>query len=79
MGIVIAGVAFILNLSTLKLTKVFSNRKKYKDIATIFTVAILIIALLCTFFGLVYQYYTFSLAGYDGSRFILLFNNLRLL
>lgn len=78
MGIVIAGVAFILNLSTLKLTKVFSNRKKYKDIATIFTVAILIIALLCTFFGLVYQYYTFSLAGYDGSRFILLFNKFKL-
>lgn len=78
MGIVIAGVAFILNLSSLKLSRVFSNKKKYKDIATVFTVIILIVALVCTFFGLTYQYYTFSLAGYDGRRFILLFNKFKL-
>lgn len=70
MGVIIAGAAFILNLSTLKFKTLFENRKKYRDIATIFTAIILFTALLCTFFGLKNQWYTFSLAGYDGSRII---------
>ena len=70
MGVIIAGSAFILNLSTLKLKNVFESNKKFKNMATIFTAIILIVALLCTFFGLEHQWYTFSLAGYDGSRII---------
>lgn len=70
MGVIIAGAAFVLNLSTLKLKTIFENKKKYKNIATILTVIVIFAALLCTFFGLKNQWYTFSLAGYDGSRII---------
>lgn len=77
LGIIIAASSFVLNLSTLKLQKVFNNKKKYRNIATVFTVLILIAALLCTFFGLEHQWYTFSLAGYDGSRIIMNFEKFK--
>ena len=77
LGVVIAASSFILNLSTLKLQKVFNGKKKYRNIATIFTALILVAALLCTFFGLEHQWYTFSLAGYDGSRIIMNFDRFK--
>ena len=77
LGIVIAASSFILNLSTLKLQKVFNGKKKYRNVATIFTALILLTALLCTFFGLEHQWYAFSLAGYDGSRIIMHFDRFK--
>lgn len=71
MGVIIAVAAFILNLSTIKIKKSIEEGKKPQNIKTILTVIVLITALVCTFIGLKYQWYAFSLAGYDGSRIIM--------
>lgn len=73
LGIVIALVSFALNLSVLKLKEIFKKNKKYKNAPKLLTWMILIVSVLCTFFGFYYQWYVFSLAGFDGSRIILNF------
>lgn len=77
MGIAIAVCSLVLNVSTLKLRKVFSTNKKFKNATSIITLVIMVAALLCTLFGLKYQYYTFSLAGYDGRIIFLSYDNFK--
>ena len=70
LGVVIGASAFIINLSSLKFNDFLSRRKKWEKLRTIFTFSILVVALVCTFFGFKDQWEYFYLAGFDGSRLI---------
>lgn len=78
MGVVIAISAFILNISTLKLNKYLEKKKLSDKVSNILTVVLICVAVVCTFVGLKGQWYTFALAGYDGSRIMNLYDHFKI-
>ena len=67
MGIIIALIAPLINLSSLKLKQYFDKKKGYY-FPTICTYVILVTALICTYFGIKNQFSSSIFAGFDGSK-----------
>ena len=77
MGIILAFVSGAIVLLTRKAKLFFEEKRIAQKVSDFSTIAIFLVAFLCTLFGLYFEWKTFSLAGYDGSRIFSLIDHFK--
>ncbi len=77
MGIILAFVSGAIVLLTKKAQLFFEKKHIAQKVSDVLTIAIYLAAFLCTLFGLYFEWKTFSLAGYDGSRIFALIDHFK--
>lgn len=77
MGIILAFASGAIVLLTRKARLFFEEKHMTQKVSGFATVAIFLVAFLCTLFGLYFEWKAFSLAGYDGSRIFSLIDHFK--